>query len=268
MNGDELIRRGEDRRVARAKAERARAASADCDGKFFLRLPPNVTSSNGWIRASHTARSLLIHIAQSGPNGKCSASMKYLQPLGWNSEGTVRKAVKELIECGLLYETRPGSFPAKSAWYAVTWLALKVAPKEIDSATAKAFRRGTYASPEKPAAPKQSTRTAAATRALKQKAMAKRSYTPAPSDGAMGDAASAAGRSVESSLAPLNGATHRSDHACSAPSDGAYLDIAISLRGGMRSKSRMGALLWRCRPTFEQRPLAYKVARVAKQQGA
>ena len=136
-----------------------------------------------------------------------------------------------------------------------------MSPKEVDSATLKAFRRGTYLTPDMPASPKQTARTAAATQARKMNAMARRGYTAAPSDGAVSVATSAVGRRHEPNPEPSDGAIQSSNDTCSAPPDGAYLDIAISSFGGRAPKSRMSAVLRRCWPVVEQRPQAYAAVR-------
>ena len=98
-----------------------------CDGKTFVRLPTVVLESPGFRQAGITARALLIDLAMqySGHNnGKLTACAKYLRPLGWKSNDTVVRARRELIECGLLLETRKGARPNKAAWFALTWLDL------------------------------------------------------------------------------------------------------------------------------------------------
>ena len=53
---------------------------------------------------------------------------KYLKPLGWNSNGTISRGLKELKENGLLIQTRQGMMPPSSqaAWFALAWLSLDV----------------------------------------------------------------------------------------------------------------------------------------------
>lgn len=101
----------------------------DRAGGQFLALPHTVLNSAGYRSASHTARSLLIDIAQQfkgDNNGKLVACSKYLKPKGWNSESTITRAVHKLIEHGLLIETRKGARPNKAAWYALSWMTLHI----------------------------------------------------------------------------------------------------------------------------------------------
>lgn len=97
------------------------------DGGQFLAIPHVVLESPGWRQAGHTARSLLIDIAlqYSGKNnGRLVATLEHLSKRGWNSPAVLGQARKELIACGLLVEVRKGGFPSKSAWHALSWLAL------------------------------------------------------------------------------------------------------------------------------------------------
>jgi hypothetical protein len=74
-----------------------------CDGRTFVRLPTVVLESPGYRQAGHTARSLLIDIAlqyTGHNNGKLVACAKYVEPMGWKSNATVLRAVRELLACG------------------------------------------------------------------------------------------------------------------------------------------------------------------------
>jgi hypothetical protein len=135
--------------VARSKWK---AGKAKRDGGAFAALPHVVLESPGYRMASHTARSLLIDIAMQytgSNNGKLTACEKYLKPKGWRSNDTVVRARRELINCGLLIETRKGGFPNTSVWFALSWQVLDQARGlDID---AKRYRSGEYMRPEKPA---------------------------------------------------------------------------------------------------------------------
>ena len=41
---------------------------------------------------------------------------------GWKSEETLNRAKRELLERGIIQETRKGGFPNRAGLYAVTWL--------------------------------------------------------------------------------------------------------------------------------------------------
>lgn len=119
------------------------------DGRQFLALPIVVLESPGYRSASHTARSLLLDIAMQytgNNNGRLTASAKYLQAKGWTSNDTIVRARRELLECGLLIETRKGARPNKAAWYALSWHDLdQLTGLDLDP---KRYRRGEYMRPE------------------------------------------------------------------------------------------------------------------------
>ena len=267
MNGNLQIRLHDQKREARAASERRSAQKAGRDGGQFLALPLEVTRSDGWLRASHTARSLLLTMATAPTmnggmpmNGRLSASMSVLNKLGWRSEGTVRSAVKELLACGLIHQTRQSSFPNTCGLYAMTWH--KLGPTSgLDAFMVKAFERGAYERPAKPAEPTQRRRTAAATEALKAKTAALRlGYTSAPSDGGQQPTRAAVPRRVISGESPLHGAIDRPFTTSRPPLDGANLDIAISRqRENLAARTRMGMLLARAKTS--RLPAGYSLAR-------
>jgi hypothetical protein len=115
------------------------------DGGRFLKVPHIVLTSSGYRGLGHTARSLLLEIAlqySGSNNGRLVACAKYLKPLGWNSNDTTSRALKELLAAGLLIETRKGARPNKAAWFALGWLQLdQLEGLDID---VKHFRTGGY----------------------------------------------------------------------------------------------------------------------------
>lgn len=75
------------------------------DSGRFLAFPHDVLRSPAYRSLGHVARSLLVDIAlqYSGVNnGKLTACMKYLRPLGWTSADTVTRAKAALLESKLL----------------------------------------------------------------------------------------------------------------------------------------------------------------------
>ena len=115
------------------------------DGQQFVALPVVVLESPGYRAASHVARALLVDIAMqySGHNnGRLVACTKYLQPLGWRSNDTVVRGRRELLDLGLLVETRKGGFPNTATWYALAWQALDVT--EGLDINPKLYRTGAY----------------------------------------------------------------------------------------------------------------------------
>lgn len=181
------------------------------DGTRFVLLPLVVLESPGYRLASHPARALLIDIAMqySGHNnGKLTACAKYLNPRGWRSNDTIVRARRELLDCGLLIETRKGGRPNKAAWFALSWLDLDQGQGlDIDP---KHFRRGSYMRPDKPA-PK--------------------STSPAPSAGTADGGIAPAGGVGAAILAPSGGAVGGTAAPAPAPSGGTYLEMPSAVAG-------------------------------------
>jgi len=176
-----------------------------CDGKTFVRLPTVVLESPGYRQAGIAARALLIDLAMqySGHNnGKLTACAKYLRPLGWKSNDTVVRARRELIDCGLLLETRKGARPNKAAWFALTWLDIDQGQGlDIDPAL---YRRGAYMRPER---------------------MASGGASLVPSGGVVKASIAPAGGAGASAAAPARGAIRPLPDALPTPPAGAYLDM-------------------------------------------
>lgn len=252
MNGNLQQSLQEASRAGRKAAERRKSAKADRDGSQFLALPIEVTNSPGWFAASHTARSLIISMATAPTrkghmpfNGHLQASMTRLQP-AWKSEGTVRKAVKELLECGLLHQTRMHAFPNTPALYAVTWLPLRHT-EGLDLSMVRAFKRRAYESPTKPVDRGGAARVAAASKALGAKRLAQEAgYTLAPSNGGLKASRAPSQGAVSSSSTPSDGCTSRAKPSARAPSDGENLEYRhlreVAARP-VRSRTSMEQLL-------------------------
>lgn len=175
------------------------------DGKTFVLLPLVVLESPGYRLAGHPARALLIDIAMQYTghnNGKLTACAKYLNAKGWRSNDTIVRARRELLDCGLLIETRKGARPNKAAWYALSWLDLDQGEGlDIDP---KHFRRGRYMRPEQ---------------SLSKNA------SPVPAGGAVAGAIAPAGGARAQAAAPAGGAVRGVCGAAPAPAGGAYLEM-------------------------------------------
>jgi hypothetical protein len=201
-----------------------------CDGKTFVRLPTVVLESPGYRLAGHPARSLLIDIAMQYAghnNGKLVACAKYLAPMGWTSNNTVQRAIRELMACGLLIETRKGTRPNKAAWFALPWLDLDQG-QDLDI-NPKLYRRGDYMRPEMPAPTGDNSRTVKATEARKlaalKKRAAKQNASLTPSNGAERTSIAPSNGVRASILAPSDGAMRGTSMQASTPSHGEYLEI-------------------------------------------
>ena len=116
------------------------------DGGAFIALPMSVVTSRAFIEAGPHARSLLIDLYlqyRGDNNGDLSACWKFMRARGWRSETTLTKSKRELIELGLIVETRKGARPNKASLYAVTWCALDDCGGKLDISPA-GFPRGAY----------------------------------------------------------------------------------------------------------------------------
>lgn len=129
-----------------AKSRRWKDAKDKRDGGAFITLPLSVLNSRAYIEASPYARMLLIDLFmqyRGDNNGDLCAAWKFMRLRGWRSEATLNKAKRELIELGLIVETRKGARPNKASLYAVTWCALDACGGKLDI-TPRGFPRGAY----------------------------------------------------------------------------------------------------------------------------
>lgn len=133
-----------------AKNKRYKGAAKKRDSGRFIQLPCVVLESAAYRGLNHAARSLLTDLAMQyvgDNNGALVACEKYLKPLGWKSNQSVTRALKELQDAKLIQQTRLGMRPNRAAWYALTWLALD----DLDGMdiTSQQFDRGSYRRNEK-----------------------------------------------------------------------------------------------------------------------
>ena len=129
-----------------AKGSRWKANKDKQDGGGFLRLPLSVLESRAYLDASKQARALLIDLAmqyKGNNNGDLCVAWKLMHPRGWRSEATLMKAKCELLELGLIVETRKGGRPNKATLYAVTWCDLDDCGGKLEM-TPRSFPRGAY----------------------------------------------------------------------------------------------------------------------------
>jgi hypothetical protein len=92
------------------------------DGNAFLALSPHAVK-------------LLIDLGaqyRGDNNGDLCAAWKVMRARRWRSEATLAKAKRELIDSGLIVETRKGARPNKASLYALTWFALDHCGGKLD----------------------------------------------------------------------------------------------------------------------------------------
>ncbi len=92
---------------------------------LYTALPHALLDSVAFMGASHTARSLLCELLRQhngGNNGHLQLTSSWLKKRGWNSSDVLHRAKLDLIERGLIIQTRQGGLNAGANLYAVTWL--------------------------------------------------------------------------------------------------------------------------------------------------
>lgn len=109
-------------------------------------MPLSVLNSRAYCLANAYARMLLLDLFaqyRGDNNGDLCLAWKFMQPRGWKSEATLNKAKRDLLDLGLIVETRKGARPNKASLYAVTWCDLDDCKGKLDMAP-NAFPRGRY----------------------------------------------------------------------------------------------------------------------------
>lgn len=129
-----------------AKRNRYKNAADKRDGGGFITLPFSVLNGAAYRGVGAHARMLLFDLVaqyRGDNNGNLCAAFSMMKLRGWKSTHTLLSAKNELIEAGLIVETRKGSRPSKTSLYAVTWYALDDCGGKLE-VTARGFPRGAY----------------------------------------------------------------------------------------------------------------------------
>lgn len=91
----------------------------------YCALPHAVLDSIALMGAGHTARSLLFDLLRQHNgknNGHFQMALPWLRKRGWTSNDVIHRAKLELIDRGLIIQTRQGGLSAGANLYAITWL--------------------------------------------------------------------------------------------------------------------------------------------------
>lgn len=179
---------------------RGKRSSSGRDGSQFALLPHVVLDSPAYLSLTYPARSLLLELIRQyrgSNNGRLVLCDKYLEPRGWNSRDVITRAKRQLLDAGLIQETRKGQRPNKAAWFALTWLSLDWS-QEMDIAR-NGFARGAYLKNEK----------------------------RPPSDGLKRTKIGPGDGQGYTVTRPPNGPMRTGKHLIPRPPDGAYLEVAI-----------------------------------------
>ncbi len=117
-----------------------------------------VCSSKAFIGASSKAKAFLFALMQQHNgqnNGHLHLVNKWLAKKGWPSASQNKKMRDELIQRGLVVQTRQGGLNADCSWYALTWLPMSDA-KGLDFSinTYNEHYKGNWAKCELPDTPR------------------------------------------------------------------------------------------------------------------
>lgn len=91
----------------------------------YTAVPHMLLDGKAFIGASDRAKSLLFALMRQhngSNNGRLHLVPSWLAKHGWQSAGMNIKARRELIERGLIVQTRHGGLNNGSNWFALTWL--------------------------------------------------------------------------------------------------------------------------------------------------
>jgi len=116
------------------------------DGESHIGVPHCVLNGVAYLGLNAHARMLLWDLAaqyRGDNNGDMCAAWKLMHPRGWKSEETLSKAKRNLLEVGLIVETRKGARPNKCGLFALTWYALDDCKGKPDISP-QSFPRGAY----------------------------------------------------------------------------------------------------------------------------
>lgn len=121
--------------MSRAKDRALKAAKQARGNGAFLPFRLDVLQSPALASLSPYACKLLLDFASQwrlGRNGDASAAFeKVLRARGWRSKATLQKALKELMQSGLIIQTRQGSLHECSL-FALGWLAIDECGGKLD----------------------------------------------------------------------------------------------------------------------------------------
>jgi hypothetical protein len=105
----------------------------------FLRIPTVVLVGPNFCGLSTKAKALLLDIGarfNGFNNGDLAAPYSWMKLRGWKSKDTLHKALKELLEAGMIELTRQGGLHGPSL-YAFTWIAIHDCKGKLDIAATR-----------------------------------------------------------------------------------------------------------------------------------
>lgn len=105
----------------------------------FLRVPTAVLASSNFCGLSMKAKALLLDIGaryNGFNNGDLAAPYSWMKARAWKSKDTLHRALKELLEAGMIELTRQGGLHGPSL-YAFTWMAIDDCKGKLDVAATR-----------------------------------------------------------------------------------------------------------------------------------
>lgn len=106
-------------------AEKKQKRPVEAIGGLYGAIPHAVLDSAAFKGASHPAKALLFDLIRQhsgNNNGHLHLSFSWLAGRGWKSRDVIQRARAELMERGLLIQTRQGGLNIGASRYALTWL--------------------------------------------------------------------------------------------------------------------------------------------------
>ena len=106
-------------------AEKKQKRPVEAISGLYGAIPHAVLDSAAFKGASYPAKALLFDLMRQhtgSNNGHLHLSFSWLQGRGWKSRDVIQRARAELIQRGLLIQTRQGGLNIGASRYAVTWL--------------------------------------------------------------------------------------------------------------------------------------------------
>ncbi|WP_018508721.1 hypothetical protein [Thiobacillus thioparus] len=106
-------------------AEKKQKRPVESIGGLYSAIPHTVLDSTAFKGASYPAKALLFELMRqhSGSNnGHLHLSFSWLQGRGWKSRDVIQRAKDELMQRGLLIQTRQGGLNIGASRYGLTWL--------------------------------------------------------------------------------------------------------------------------------------------------
>jgi hypothetical protein len=106
-------------------AEKKQKRPVEAIGGLYGAIPHAVLDSTAFKGASYPAKALLFDLIRQhsgNNNGHLHLSFSWLASRGWKSRDVIQRARGELMQRGLLIQTRQGGLNLGASRYALTWL--------------------------------------------------------------------------------------------------------------------------------------------------